>query len=49
MWLVRILPAIFVTRKYGLVGFWTCMAVELTFRGTAFLIRLARGRWLDKA
>lgn len=48
MWLVRILPAIFVTRKYGLVGFWTCMAVELTFRGTAFLIRLARGRWLDR-
>ena len=46
MWLVRIFPAIFFTRMYGLVGFWICMAVELTFRGTVFLIRLARGKWL---
>ena len=46
MWIVRILPAIFVTRMYGLVGFWTCMAVELTFRGVIFLVRLARGKWL---
>ncbi len=46
MWLVRIFPAIFFTRMYGLVGFWICMAIELTFRGTVFLIRLARGKWL---
>ena len=46
MWLVRILPALFFTRMYGLVGFWVCMAVELTFRGIIFLTRLARGRWL---
>jgi Na+-driven multidrug efflux pump len=31
---------------YGLVGFWVCMAVELTFRGMLFLIRLYRGSWL---
>ena len=46
MWVVRILPAIFLTRIYGLVGFWLCMAVELTFRGVIFLIRLSRGKWL---
>ena len=48
MWLVRIIPAIFVTRVYGLVGFWVCMAVELSFRGLIFLIRLYRGSWLKK-
>ena len=46
MWVVRILPAIFLTRIYGLKGVWLAMAVELTFRGTIFLIRLIRGRWL---
>ena len=46
MWVVRILPAIFLTRIYGLMGFWMCMAVELSFRGAIFLIRLYRGRWL---
>ena len=48
MWVVRIIPAIFITRLYGLVGFWVCMAVELTFRGTLFLIRLYRGTWLKR-
>lgn len=46
MWIVRILPAIFLTRRFGLVGFWYCMAFELSFRGVVFLIRLARGKWL---
>ncbi len=49
MWIVRIIPAIFLTRIYGLVGFWICMAVELTFRGVIFLIRLYRGKWLKEA
>ena len=48
MWVVRILPAIFITRIYGLVGFWVCMAVELSFRGSIFLVRLYRGSWLKK-
>lgn len=48
MWVVRIIPAIFITRIYGLVGFWVCMAVELTFRGSLFLNRLWRGTWLKK-
>ena len=49
MWIVRILPAIFLVKVYGLVGFWIAMAVELTFRGTIFLVRLARGKWLEQA
>ncbi len=49
MWIVRIIPAIFLVRLYGLPGFWIAMAVELTFRGIIFLTRLARGRWLSKA
>ena len=47
MWIVRIIPAIFLARMYGLAGFWMCMAVELNFRGVIFLIRLARGKWLS--
>ncbi|MBR5175435.1 MAG: MATE family efflux transporter [Bacteroidales bacterium] len=47
MWIVRIIPAVFLVKVYGLVGFWIAMAVELTFRGTFFLIRLARGKWLN--
>ena len=46
MWVVRIIPAIFLVKIYGLVGFWIAMATELTFRGVIFLVRLARGRWL---
>ena len=46
MWLVRIVPAFFLTKVYGLMGFWIMMAIELTFRGLIFLIRLARGKWL---
>ena len=46
MWIVRLVPAIFLVKAYGLVGFWIAMAVELTFRGSLFMVRLARGRWL---
>ena len=46
MWIVRIIPAIFLTKLWGLTGLWICMAVELTVRGILFIIRLARGRWL---
>jgi putative MATE family efflux protein len=49
MWIVRLLPAFFLVKVYGLVGFWIAMAVELTFRGTVFLVRLARGKWLEHA
>jgi len=48
MWIIRIIPAIFLTRIYGLTGFWIAMAVELNFRGLLFIIRLKRGRWLKQ-
>ena len=48
MWLVRIVPAIFLVKIYGLTGFWIAMAGELTFRGLIFLVRLSRGKWLEQ-
>ena len=34
--------------RLGLVGVWAAMCIELCIRGALFLIRLARGKWLDK-
>ena len=48
MWLVRLTMAAVLARSYGLQGVWFAMAVELTFRGTMFLVRLLRGRWMRK-
>ena len=45
MWGVRLSLAAILARTYGLRGVWTAMAIELTFRGTIFLIRLFRGKW----
>lgn len=46
MWCVRLTMAAMLAPHYGLKGVWIAMAVELTFRGTLFLIRLFRGKWL---
>jgi putative MATE family efflux protein len=46
MWCVRITAALFLVPRMGLHGYWTAMAAELCFRGTIFLIRLYRGRWM---
>ena len=45
MWLVRLTLAAALASRFGLKGVWTAMAVELTFRGLLFLIRLLRGSW----
>lgn len=45
MWLVRLTLAAALASTYGLQGVWTAMAIELTFRGIIFLIRLFRGSW----
>ena len=45
MWLVRLTLAYGLSKNYGLEGVWMAMAVELTFRGILFLIRLFRGSW----
>lgn len=48
MWGVRLTLAFTLVRYggMGLNGVWTAMAIELTFRGIIFLIRLVRGKWL---
>ena len=45
MWAVRLTLAAVLAPHYGLKGVWTAMAIELTFRGTIFLIRLFKGNW----
>jgi Na+-driven multidrug efflux pump len=45
MWAVRLTLAAALAPHYGLRGVWTAMAIELTFRGSIFLIRLLRGNW----
>ena len=46
MWLVRLTLAAYLAPTYGLRGVWTAMAIELTLRGTIFLVRLFRGKWM---
>ena len=46
MWGVRLTLAALLATTYGLPGVWAAMAIELTFRGTIFLIRLLHGGWL---
>lgn len=49
IWLVRLPLAWWLSREYGLNGVWTAMAIELTFRGVIFLIRLARPKdWIPQ-
>ena len=48
MWGVRLTLAALLATTYGLPGVWTAMAIELSFRGIIFLIRLMRGGWLKK-
>lgn len=46
IWAVRLTLAAWLAPTMGLRGVWLAMCVELCFRGTIFLIHLARGRWL---
>ena len=48
IWAVRIVLAVLLTGALGLDGVWIAMAVDLCVRGTLFLIRLKRGKWLDQ-
>ena len=45
MWGVRLTLAAWLARDHGLRGVWTAMAIELTFRGIIFLVRLFKGSW----
>ncbi len=46
IWAVRLSLAAWLAPMMGLRGVWIAMCIELCFRGTIFLIRLVRGRWL---
>ena len=46
MWGVRLTLAALLAITYGLPGVWTAMAIELTFRGAIFLVRLFHGGWV---
>ncbi len=48
MWGVRLTIAAWLAPIWGLAGAWTGMAIELSFRGVIFLVRLYRGSWLKK-
>ena len=48
MWAVRVTLAAMLAPRYGLHGVWIGMAIELTFRGFIFLVRMKRGNWLKK-
>lgn len=48
MWGVRLTLAALLATTYGLPGVWMAMAIELTFRGCIFLLRMFRGGWLRK-
>ena len=48
MWGVRLTLAALLATTYGLPGVWTAMAVELTFRGIIFMVRLMQGGWMRK-
>ena len=46
MWVVRLSLAAVLAPRYGLRGVWFAMAVELTVRGTLYLVHLYRGKWI---
>ena len=48
MWGVRVVLAAILAPIYGLHGVWIAMAIELTFRGAIFLIRLKSGAWMTR-
>ncbi len=48
IWAVRLTLAAALAPSLGLKGVWIAMCIELCFRGTIFLVRLKRGRWMKK-
>lgn len=49
LWCVRVPLSYILVKPLGLIGIWCAMCGELCFRGLIFMIRMIRGRWLDKA
>ena len=48
VWLVRIVLALILTPRFGLVGYWISMCIELNVRGLLFLLYVRTSRWTRK-
>ena len=46
VWAVRIALAVVLTPKYGLMGYWIAMFVELNVRGALFVWRIRGDKWM---
>ncbi len=46
VWIVRIGLALVLTPKYGLMGYWIAMLVELNVRGLLMVLRTSGTKWL---
>ena len=47
VWAVRIVLAIILTPKFGLMGYWIAMLIELNVRGALFVGRISGTKWLN--
>jgi putative MATE family efflux protein len=47
VWAVRIVLAIILTPKYGLMGYWIAMFIELNVRGLLFVLRIRGTKWMN--
>ena len=48
IWGVRLTLAAWLAPTMGLKGVWLAMCIELCFRGSIFLARMAWGKWLKQ-
>lgn len=48
IWGIRIPLGAYLVSKIGLQGMWIAMCLELNIRGTIFLVRLKKEKWLEK-
>lgn len=46
VWAVRIVLALILTPKYGLMGYWIAMFIELNVRGALFVWRIHGDKWM---
>ena len=47
VWAVRIVLAILLTPRYGLMGYWIAMFIELNIRGLLFAGRIHGNKWMN--
>ena len=46
VWAVRIVLAVLLTPRYGLMGYWIAMCIELNVRGALFVWRIRGNKWM---